>query len=143
MSKAIFAEILKEKKLKITPQRIAILEELHKNGHSSVDEIFNRIKLKVPSVSLATVYKNIIALQNVNILKSIKTPTHKQKYEINAEPHVHLFCRVCENLEDFEINTKDFQEYCKEKSGYHIIEEASVLLTGLCKECAKQQHKIV
>lgn len=137
MSKAIFTEILKEKKLKITPQRIAILEELEKNGHSSVDDIFNGIKLKVPSVSLATVYKNILALQSVDILKSVKTPTHKQKYEINVKPHVHLFCKICENLEDFVINTQDFQEYCKKESGYYCIEEASVLLTGVCRNCAK------
>lgn len=136
MSKAIFTEILKEKKLKITPQRIAILEELEKNGHSSVDDIFNGIKPKVPSVSLATVYKNILALQNVNILKSVKTPTHKQKYEINIKPHVHLFCKICENLEDFAIDTNDFQEYCKKESGYHCIEEASILLTGICNNCA-------
>ena len=136
MSKAIFTEMLREKKLKITPQRIAILEELEKNGHSSVDDIFNGIKPKVPSVSLATVYKNILALQGVNILRSVKTPTHKQKYEINAKPHIHLFCKICENLEDFTLDTRDFQEYCKNESKYHCIEEVSVLLTGICKKCA-------
>ena len=136
MSKSIFTDILKRKRLKITPQRIAILEELEKNGHSTVDDIFNGIKLKVPSVSLATVYKNILALQSVDILKSVKTPTHKQQYEINTKPHVHLFCKICENLEDFVINTKDFQEYCRKESGYHSIEEASILLTGICAKCA-------
>ncbi len=136
MSKAILIEMLKEKQLKITPQRIAIMEELEKNGHLTVDDIFNGIKLRVPSVSLATVYKNILALQNANILKSVKTPTHKQKYEINTSPHVHLFCKICENLEDFEININNFKEYCKKESGYHCIDEASILLTGICKRCS-------
>lgn len=136
MSKAILIEMLKEKKLKITPQRIAILEELGKSGHSTVDDIFNGIKLRVPSVSLATVYKNILALQNADILKSVKTPTHKQKYEINIKPHVHLFCKVCENLEDFEIDINDFKTYCRKESGYHSIDEASILLTGICKKCS-------
>lgn len=143
MSKAILVEMLKEKKLKITPQRIAILEELEKNGHSTVDDIFNGIKLRVPSVSLATVYKNILALQSAEILKSVKTPTHKQKYEINIKPHIHLFCKVCENLQDFEIDTNEFKKYCKEKSGYYCIDEASILLTGICKKCSKQQSKAI
>lgn len=133
-----FAEILKEKKLKITPQRIAILEELNNNGHSTVDDVFNRIKVKVPSVSLATVYKNILALQSMDILKSVKTPTQKQKYEINRKPHIHLFCKICEKLEDFEIDTSEFQDYCRKTSGYANIEDASVLLTGICNDCSKK-----
>lgn len=143
MSKAIFIEILKERKLKITPQRIAILEELEKKGHSTVDDIFNGIKLRVPSISLATVYKNILALQSADIIKSIKTPTHKQKYELNAKPHVHLFCRLCEKLQDFEININDFKTYCKVESGYHCIDEASILLTGICKDCSEEQSKAI
>ncbi|WP_181646894.1 Fur family transcriptional regulator [Helicobacter sp. 16-1353] len=139
MSDTNFTEILKEKKLKITPQRIAILEELDKNGHSTVDDIFNRIKIKIPSVSLATVYKNILALQSMDILKSVKTPTQKQKYEINKKPHIHLFCKICEKLEDFEIDISDFQDYCKNASGYENIEEASILLTGICKECSAKK----
>lgn len=137
MSNINFAEILKEKKLKITPQRIAILEELNKNGHSTVDDIFNRIKIKVPSVSLATVYKNILALQDVDIIKSVKTPTQKQKYEINKNPHIHLLCKVCGKLEDFDIDTSNFQEYCIKNTGYHDIDEASILLTGICPKCVK------
>ncbi len=136
MSNGNFTEILKEKNLKITPQRIAILEELNKNGHSTIDDIFNGIKEKVPSVSLATIYKNIVVLQNMDILKSVKTPTQKQKYEINKKPHIHLFCKVCEALEDFEIDISDFQHYCEKMSEYQHIKETSILLTGICKNCS-------
>lgn len=132
-----FTAILKDKKLKITPQRIAILEELHKKGHLSIDEIFNGIKSKVPSVSLATVYKNILSLQSIDVIKSVKTPTQRQKYEINKKPHIHLFCKICEKLEDFEIDTSSFQDYCRQISGYQSIEESSILLTGVCKDCSK------
>ncbi|RDU62638.1 Fur family transcriptional regulator [Helicobacter sp. MIT 14-3879] len=142
MSNNNFVKILKDKKLKITPQRIAILEELDKHGHSSVDDIFSLIKTRIPSVSLATIYKNILAMQNVDILKSVKTPTQKQKYEINKIPHIHLFCKVCDNLEDFEIDTINFQKYCELKSGYSDINDASILLIGICKNCQNNQKAV-
>lgn len=131
-----FAEMLKSKKLKITPQRIAILEELHNKGHLGIDEIFNGIKKNVPSVSLATVYKNILSLQETHIIKSIKTPTQRQKYEINKHPHIHLFCKKCEKIEDFSIDMSEFQAYCTKMSGYESLDEASIVLTGICPHCA-------
>ena len=133
------SKILKNKNLKVTPQRIAILEELQKKGHSSIDDIFYRIKDKIPSISLATIYKNVLALHNADIIKSIKTPNQKQKYEINIKPHIHLFCKICRILEDFEMDTKDFTDECEIKSGYRDIDDVSVLLTGICTKCKVNQ----
>lgn len=135
-----FAAMLRDKNLKVTPQRIAILDELNNNGHSSIDDIFSRIKAKIPSVSLATIYKNILAMQQADILKSVKTPTQKQKYEINKKPHIHLSCKICDKLEDFDINIDSFMQQCKINSGYKNIEESSILLIGICQECAQKSH---
>lgn len=131
-----FAKILKEKQLKVTPQRIAILNELQRSGHSCIENIFNNIKKQVPSISLATVYKNIVALNNYNVIKSVNTPNQKQQYEINIKPHVHLFCSICEKLEDFDIDTSDFTTLCEKASGYKDIYDASIMFRGKCSKCA-------
>lgn len=136
MDNSDFTAMLKNKQLKITPQRIAILYELEKHGHSSIDDIFVRIKSKIPSVSLATIYKNVLAMQGANIIKSIKTPTQKQKYEINKKPHVHLYCKICDKLEDFDIDIASFQNYCEMNSGYSNIDDSSIILNGICPICA-------
>lgn len=128
-------KLLKSKNLKITAQRVAILDTLRNNGHSSIDDIFVAIRGQIPSVSLATIYKNILAMQNANILKSVKTPTQKQKYEINKKPHIHLHCRKCDNLEDFEMDMSAFRAYCEEKSGYKNIDDTSIIFSGICQSC--------
>lgn len=128
-------KLLKSKNLKITAQRVAILDTLRNNGHSSIDDIFVSIRGQIPSVSLATIYKNILAMQNANILKSVKTPTQKQKYEINKKPHIHLHCRKCDNLEDFEMDMSVFRAYCEEKSGYKNIDDTSIIFSGICQSC--------
>lgn len=135
-----FSKMLKDKKLKITPQRIAILEELYKHGHSSVDDIYILIKNRIPSVSLATIYKNITYMHNEGILKSVKTPTQKQKYEINQKPHIHLFCKICDRLDDFDMDTDKLKMFCETKSGYGKIDNISIILTGICPEC-RAAHK--
>lgn len=53
----MFEKILKQNNLKITPQRMAILKEIEKNGHISIEEIYENIKETHPSMSLATIYR--------------------------------------------------------------------------------------
>lgn len=143
MSSVDFSKLLKDKKLKITAQRVAILDEIHKKGHSSVDDIYALIRGRIPSVSLATIYKNILAMQNANIIKSIKTPTQKQKYELNKKPHIHLYCKICENLEDFDMDVSAFSAYCEKKSGYKNIDEYSIIFSGICQKCQKNTLNLV
>ena len=132
-----FAKILRKKRLKVTPQRIAILNELQNSGHSCIESIFNNIKKQVPSISLATVYKNIITLNNNDVIRSVQTDNQKQQYEVNVKPHIHLFCNICGKLEDFNIDTSSFTSLCELKSGYRDIYDTSIMLRGKCAKCAK------
>ena len=132
-----FSKLLREKNLKITAQRVAILDEIYKRGHLSIDDIFSAIRGRIPSVSLATIYKNILSMQSANIIKSVKTPTQKQKYELNKKPHIHLHCKICDNLEDFDMSMDEFRESCEKKSGYKNIDEASIIFSGICQKCQK------
>lgn len=135
MSNNDFIKLLKDKNLKVTAQRVAILDEIYKNGHSSVDDVYSLIRGRIPRVSLATIYKNIISMQKADILKSVKTPTQKQKYEINKSPHIHLHCRICNKLEDFEMDMSEFQKYCEKHSGYRDIDTTAIIFNGVCQNC--------
>ena len=137
MSNNDFIKLLKDKNLKITAQRMAILDEIYKNGHSSVDEVYHLIRGRIPRVSLATIYKNIISMQKADILKSVKTPTQKQKYELNKHPHIHLHCRICDKLEDFDMDMSEFERYCEKHSGYKDIDNTAIIFNGICKDCQK------
>lgn len=132
-----FETQLKTAKLKVTPQRLAILNEVHKNEHTSIDLIYDKIKAKYPSISLATVYKNISTLCDASILKEVKTPNHKQRYEINCGEHLHVLCQVCGKLEDIKIDVDLFKTYYSNKSGY-VLNDVQAVFTGVCPECASK-----
>ena len=100
----------------------------------SVEEIYEQIRSVYPSISLATIYKNINMLCEANILREIKAPKDKQRFELSSDRHLHVYCEKCGKLEDIKLET-DYLEYdCGQKSGYSISDISAVLI-GLCPTC--------
>lgn len=129
-----FENELKSRQLKVTPQRMAILKEIDAYGHISVDEIYEKIRNYYPQTSLATIYKNITLLCDSGILREIKAPGYKQKYEINQDKHVHVMCDKCGKLEDLHIDYDKLQINCMQASGYDL-HALSAIFIGICPVC--------
>lgn len=133
-----FTHLLKNNNLKITPQRMAILEQIHKKGHASIDEIYESIHITHPSMSLATIYKNITAMQEASILSEVKLPNSRQRYELAKKPHIHLVCEVCGEVMDAQIECLEYlKNACKNHSGF-IARDSSVAVMGVCSKCANK-----
>ncbi|MDY3133492.1 MAG: Fur family transcriptional regulator, partial [Campylobacter lanienae] len=102
-----YMELLKQAKLKATPQRLCVLKILSNHAHPTIDELYEQIKTEYPSISLATVYKNLNTLINENLVVEVNSPNQKAKYDIYEHPHIHLVCSNCGNVQD--INASDAQ----------------------------------
>ena len=129
-----FENQLKEKKLKVTPQRMAILNEIKKNGHISIEEIYENIKKDYPSISLATVYKNITSLYEANLLREVKAPYQKQRYELSCDRHIHVSCEKCGKLEDVHLELSSVMNECSDITQYQL-HDMSVVFLGICADC--------
>lgn len=132
-----FEQNLKESGLKITPQRIAILQEICKSGHATVEEIYENILQIYPSISLATIYKNLISMCEAGIINEIKPPLQKQRYEINHIPHSHLICQICGSLQDVDVNMGKMIELKAIPKDFEVS-AMSVSIYGVCKNCKKK-----
>ena len=131
MEKLSLSLILQNASLKSTPQRLAILNTIQKHGHICIDDIYNEIKKIFPSISLATVYKNIHTLKDEGILTEIHPQNIKSKYEIKKSPHGHFVCKNCGMIVDFEL-----QNVCNPKIDLiKEIEDSEVYLYGICRKC--------
>ncbi|WP_024791921.1 Fur family transcriptional regulator [Lebetimonas sp. JS138] len=128
--------ILDNSTLKTTPQRLAILKELENQGHASIEEIYEKIKEMFPSISLATIYKNITSLKEEGIISEVCLH-QKPKYELSKEDHAHFICKNCGKVIDVPLN----------KSIINDIEEKfpdtqkELYIYGICKECKKEMKK--
>ena len=129
-----YANLLKEYDLKVTPQRVAIVEELYNNGHMNIDDLYKKLLSKFPSVSLATIYKNINALVEKVFLSEVKIPNSKSVYELVKTEHAHLVCSSCGHIEDIMLDATSVLEEASKLSSFKI-DTTSIVLSGLCPHC--------
>jgi len=133
-----FLTVLKNSGLKATPQRVAVLRELGKKRHPTMEEMYSGIREKNPTISLATVYKNVNLLKEQGIVIEINMPNGKMRYDYFARPHIHLACKNCGCIEDldYDENLLNFQNIL-EQSKRVVIDRldvvASVENCSFCK----------
>ncbi len=129
-----YTENLRINNLKVTPQRTAILEEIEAAGHIDVERLFEILRISFPTISLATVYKNVSQMYELGLLEVIKVPDHKLQYEISKEPHIHLACNTCGTVIDMDKCINDLMLSAERESGYQL-NHSTVVLNGVCPEC--------
>ena len=131
-----YTTLLKENSLKSTFQRINILEIIGRQGHSSVDEIYEEIIKLHPSISLATIYKNILLMVEKSVLVEVPISGKKPKYELAKEDHIHLVCTECGVVEDrpCHSNSSEFFKQLSLNDSFKI-NRREVNLYGTCQEC--------
>ena len=96
-------EKLKEKGLKVTPQRIAIYNAVaNLENHPTVENIVDLIKTDYPNISVGTVYKVLNVLVDIGLLKKVKSEKDVMRYDAILEHHHHLYCVDTDRIEDYE-----------------------------------------
>lgn len=107
-----------EKELKVTPQRIAILEAIIKlNNHPTAENIIDYIRNNHPNIATATVYKVLDALASNELIKKVKTERDVMRYDAVMESHHHLYCSESDRIEDYTDNELNelLEKYFKTK----------------------------
>lgn len=122
------------KKLKQTPQRLAIINFLKDNKeHPSVEDVYKAIFEQFPTISLATVYNNLEILKNLGMLKELTIDPDKKHFDPNISPHHHLICTECKRIVDieieFDLKLPDTYKFDFEITGNHVE------FYGLCPNC--------
>jgi Fur family peroxide stress response transcriptional regulator len=98
-----FREKLKEKGLKVTPQRVAIYEAIVMlHNHPTAENIIEYIKTNHPNISVGTVYKVLDSLVENQLLRRVKTEKDIMRYDAVMNNHHHLYCAQTDRIEDFE-----------------------------------------
>ena len=127
--------------LKLTQQRIEVYSELAKaSDHPSPEILHRRIKPKMNTISLDTVYRTLATLAHYNLVRKVETFQSQVHYEAVQFPHHHLICRVCQSICDFPWSSFDNIVFPKELDSWGIVERKSAVLTGICNKCRKKTN---
>ena len=123
-----------EKGLKVTPQRIAILEAIVKlNNHPTAENIIDYIRKNHPNIATATVYKVLDALVENGLIKKVKTEKDIMRYDAFLEKHHHLYCSDSDRIEDYldeELNVLLEEHFDKKGIPDFKIEDIKLQIIG-------------
>lgn len=137
MKSEAIAKKLREHHLKVTPQRLKIVESLETFGHLNIDMLYSEVKREHPNVSLATVYKNIAIMTDNGLLDEVKVPESKNVYEVKKEQHHHMRCIRCGRIDDVSLPLEDVTRQMEMTTGYRVMRSETVA-SGICPAC---QHE--
>ena len=117
----------------MTRQRAVILEVMRSDMcHHTAEEIFSLAKERLPTISRATVYNNLKALEEEQMIRRINGEDGIARYDKSYIPHGHLFCTECKNIYDFKI--PDFSKTLTQYSDA-VIDSYELSARGICPTC--------
>lgn len=123
--------------LRLTPQRDVLLRVLSEmSGHPTADDLVRRVRDVLPSVSHATVYRQLQELVRAGLIGVLERAGGAVQFELNPEPHHHFVCRGCGQVWDVYL-AKIGVRVDRRRS--HLagfsIDRSEVKLHGLCDRC--------
>ena len=128
---------LREREYRLTPQRIALLRLLAaSDGHPSASHLYDQIKEQFPTTSLATVYKTLNVLKEMDEVLELGFSGDDNRYDGNKPyPHPHLICVRCQKILDPEVSlAQSLIQEVAQSSGYQIVGHR-LDFYGLCPDC--------
>lgn len=129
-------EVFKEKKLKLTPQRIAVYKYLKSTKeHPSAETIYKALQPEYPTMSLATVYKALKTLVEVDLVQELNVGEGNFRYDGNTCTHSHIQCLNCGRVDDIEgFCFSNLNSEIQKHTDYEVMSN-QVYFYGLCKNC--------
>jgi len=122
--------------LRFTPQRKVILEELQQlTSHPTADDLYERVRGRMPKISLGTIYRNLDILYHQGVIQKLHVAESQMRFDGNPEPHFHVHCVKCGRIADI-YNCPDISFVLKEVQSDFSIEDYSLIFHGHCPECA-------
>ncbi len=149
ISKEKFKKMLKEKGLKVTNQRLLVLEVLadHRDKHMTAEDIYELVKEDYPDIGLATIYRTVQLLREMQLVDRINLDDGCLRYEISDmsegetkhHHHHHLICKTCGKVVPFEEDLLDELERLVEQETGFCVSDHELKFYGQCQECLKRQ----
>ena len=124
---------------KVTPQRLAIYDMLSKTvEHPTAETIYKELKPLYPAMSLATVYKSVEVLEEINAIQALNMGEDSFRYDANTSKHFHIKCMKCGKVLD--APSQDLQPLVQEleQKTHFTITDHRVYFYGICPAC--QEH---
>ncbi|MEW6238179.1 MAG: transcriptional repressor [Candidatus Omnitrophota bacterium] len=128
--------------IKVTHQRLEIFREIAPAAdHPSAEDIYNRVKIRIPTISLDTVYRTLALFEQCKIISRVHPLDDRSRFDPNTNTHHHFICVQCKKVCDFYWPDFDRFHLPQETEEYGVIQSKTVELWGICRDCLKTAKK--
>jgi Fur family ferric uptake transcriptional regulator len=131
------ANLLRDRGLRLTPQRQLVLEAVRRLGHATPEQVHAAVVENAAGVNITTIYRTLELLEELDLVTHVHlshgAPTY---HDVNEAQHVHLVCRACEHVQ--ELDREELATLAGrllQQRGFRL-DIAHVALFGLCGRCA-------
>jgi Fur family peroxide stress response transcriptional regulator len=133
---AHFQAVCRSEGIKLTHQRIEIYREVARTGdHPDAEQIFNRVRKRLPTVSLDTVYRTLWLLNDLGLVITLNSGRERARFDANLSSHHHYVCEQCGFTGDFYSTDLDTITLPDSVVSLGKIESTHVEVRGICETC--------
>lgn len=133
-------ERLRAAGLRVTQPRLAVLDAVHADAHLAADQVTDRVRNTIGTVSTQAVYDVLNTLTEHEILRRIEPAGSAMLFEINSQDnHHHMVCRDCAAILDVPCEVGAAPCAVPEQSGGFVVDQAEVTYWGVCPDCLRQK----
>lgn len=149
MNEEYVKDLLRKKGLKVTSQRLLVLEVMaeHPGEHLTTEEIYDLVRISCPEIGLATIYRTVQVLSDLHLIDKVSFDDGIARYELGVEGsdarhhHHHAICMECGKVISFEDDLLEtLEQAIRDRIGFEVVDH-EVKLYGYCKECRQRTEK--
>lgn len=134
-----FEQACRSNGVKLTHQRMEIFREVAQTeDHPDAEQVFQRVRDRLPTVSLDTVYRTLWLLNDLGLVETLRSNLERTRFDANLQKHHHFICKKCGFTRDF--YSKDFDNIRLPETVGSLgeIEATHVEVRGICRDCVEK-----
>lgn len=134
-----FETVCRDDGIKLTHQRIEIFREVAQTAdHPDADLVFQRVRDRIQTVSLDTVYRTLWLLSDLGLVVTLGSSRERTRFDANLNGHHHFVCVQCGFTRDFYSNELDNIKLPDSVGSLGKIDATHVEVRGVCRECVEK-----
>ena len=128
--------ICKQHRIKVTPQRMEVfLEIIEATDHPSAEQVYERVRTRLPTISLDTVYRTLSTYDRIGLISKVYFVDDKTRFDPNTMHHHHLVCTICKDVMDFQWPELDEARLPPETESWGEPSTKLLQIMGICSNC--------
>lgn len=138
-----YSQALRGSGLRLTHQRLEVAREVARSeAHPDTETVYQRVRTRVPTISLDTVYRTLAALEELGLVARVDATAGPKRYDANLRHHHHFVCGRCGLIRDVYHPPFDALEAPDLADGLGKVESVRVQLRGVCKTCEQSEKRM-